>query len=102
MRNITRVNHILEQRQKKWIKFFKQSKELQLLIRNPDVQSRTVLTVKGNPHLISLVKATAKKKGLLLGEGYGNLKADTFRIANFPAIKKREIEKLMEFLKVYR
>ncbi len=102
MSTISRVDQLIELRQKKWIKFFRDSKDLQLLIKNPEVQSKTVIAVKGNPYLISLVKAAAKRKGLLLGEGYGNLKADTFRIANFPAIKKSEIEKLMEFLKVYR
>jgi phosphoserine aminotransferase len=38
---------------------------------------------------------------LLLGEGYGKMKAETFRIANFPALKGKEIEKLMGFLKGY-
>ncbi len=102
MDNISRVDRTITKRQKDWASFFKNSKDLQLLIKNPDVQSRTVITVKGSPNLIGVVKAGAKKKGMLLGEGYGNLKKDTFRIANFPAIRKKEIKKLMEFLKTYR
>jgi len=101
MIKIDKVDRILQQRQKKWIKFFKDSKVLMPLVKNREVLSRTVITIQGSPNLISLVKAAAMKKGLLLGEGYGTLKPGTFRIANFPAIKKKEIKELMGFLKVY-
>ncbi|MEJ0056259.1 MAG: hypothetical protein WDN75_11725 [Bacteroidota bacterium] len=102
MDKIAKVDRTIRRRQKEWADFFKDSKELQLLVKNPEVQSRTVITVKASPNLVQAVKAAAKKKGFLLGEGYGELKKDTFRIANFPAIKKREIRKLMGFLDAYR
>jgi phosphoserine aminotransferase len=91
----------LSKRLKKWNAFFSKSKNLRLLVTNPAIQSKTVLAVKGNQKLIETVKAAAKKKGLLLGEGYGKIKTETFRIANFPALKGKEIAKLMEFLKAY-
>ncbi|HWA33217.1 MAG TPA: aminotransferase class V-fold PLP-dependent enzyme [Cyclobacteriaceae bacterium] len=91
----------LSARLKKWNTFFSKSKNLKVLVRDPAIQSKTVLAVKGTPKLVETVKAAAKKQGLLLGEGYGKMKAETFRIANFPALKKKEIEKLIEFLKPY-
>jgi phosphoserine aminotransferase len=51
--------------------------------------------------LLAEVKQQAKKKGFLLGEGYGPLKNTTFRIANFPALKKNEIKQLQKFLSSY-
>jgi len=95
------TNKIICNRQEDWIKFFKGSDRLRMLIQNPEVHSRTVLAVSGDPQHIEKVKSNAKKKGLLLGEGYGTLKKDTFRIANFPAIKKKEIKELMKFLISY-
>ncbi len=39
-----------------------------------------------------------QKAGFLLGEGYGDLKTTTFRIANFPALRDKEINALRKFL----
>ena len=84
-----------------WKKFFSHAKTLQLLIKNKNVRSKTVLVIEGAPEQIQKIKASTKKKGIVLGEGYGKLKATTFRIANFPAIKLKHIDKLMELLKGY-
>jgi phosphoserine aminotransferase len=65
------------------------------------VQSYTVIPVEADIELIKKIKSSAWDAGLLLGEGYGEFKTTTFRIANFPALKKVEIRKLMEFLKDY-
>ena len=102
MDKIVEVDQKITRRQKEWIRFFQGSKNLHPLIANPEVRSRTVIAVKGNARLIEVIKAVARKKGMLLGEGYGNLKKETFRIANFPAIKKKEIAKLMSLLSTYR
>jgi phosphoserine aminotransferase len=102
MDKISKTDRLTGERQQGWTKFFTDSKDLHLLITNSEVQSKTVITITGNSSLITVVKAAARKKGLLIGEGYGDLKKDTFRIANFPAIKKKEIRKLMEFLETYR
>ena len=40
----------------------------------------------------------AKEEGLILGKGYGSLKKEWFRIANFPAHSMKEISKLLNFL----
>jgi phosphoserine aminotransferase len=82
-----------------WIKFLTKSKNLQHLASNKDVQSYTVVTVTTAPEQVTTIKAKAKEEGLLLGEGYGPLKPTSFRIANFPAIKGKEIKILRKFLK---
>lgn len=102
MDKIDDVDQKITRRQKEWIRFFQGSKNLHPLIANPEVRSRTVIAVRGNARLIEVIKAVALKKGMLLGEGYGSLKKETFRIANFPAIKKKEIAKLMSLLSTYR
>ncbi len=98
---ISAVDKRLTRQQKAWNVFFKKSKTLSVVSSNPAIQSKTVIAVKGDPTLIERVKGEAKKKGLLLGEGYGKMKSETFRIANFPALKEGEIKKLMGFLRAY-
>ncbi len=101
MDRISTTDKKLSRRLKRWNTFFSKGKNLKVLVSNPAIQSKTVLAVKGNPKLIETVKAAAKKRGLQLGEGYGKMKAETFRIANFPALKGKEIGKLMDFLTPY-
>ncbi len=93
------VDHKIKNRSHVWKKFIRKSTNLKLYINNQDVLSDTVLALTGKPELIAEIKKKAKAKGLILGDGYGSLKNATFRIANFPAIKKMEIEKLQKFLK---
>jgi phosphoserine aminotransferase len=85
----------------RWEKFFEVSNEINLLVKNRAVRSHTVIPVTAAEAMIVNIKALAKKKGFLLGEGYGDLKKTTFRIANFPALQKKEIEALMNFLKKF-
>jgi phosphoserine aminotransferase len=99
---ISAVHKKTEKRFHEWISFFEEGTALQHLIQNADARSFTVITVTGEPELIKKIKAKAKKNGILLGEGYGELKPFTFRIANFPAIKKSEIKILREFLTGYK
>jgi phosphoserine aminotransferase len=98
-KGIEAVHRKTEARANAWQDFFKHGKNLKQYIQNPAVRSLTVLTITGTPELVTTIKRKAKKKGFLLGEGYGALKNETFRIANFPAIKSKEIKQLMVFLK---
>jgi phosphoserine aminotransferase len=68
-------------------------------VENKNARSLTVISVEGEEKLIQQIKSKAKKEGLLLGNGYGKWSKNTFRIANFPAIKDKEINKLQSFLK---
>jgi phosphoserine aminotransferase len=100
-KSISSVHKKIETRAKEWQFFFKEGNNLKLYIKNQKVLSHTVITITGNPELLTEVKTKAKKKGFLLGEGYGKLKSETFRIANFPALKKNEIKRLQDFLSSY-
>ena len=84
-----------------WIHFISKQKGISHLIQTKSVRSFTVLTITASPERIQKIKATAKQNGLLLGEGYGHWKSTTFRIANFPALKNKEITKLKNFLKSF-
>lgn len=100
-KKIKTVHQKMEKRANAWQRFFDGSSTLKHYISNQSVRSHTVITVTGKPALLAEVKQQAKKKGFLLGEGYGPLKNTTFRIANFPALKKNEIKKLQKFLSSY-
>ena len=100
-RPIQDVHRKVEERYRLWADFFNDRSTLQHFIRNEEARSLTVIPVTAKDSLVAAIKSRAKKNGLLLGEGYGELKASTFRIANFPAIKKKEIRTLMEFLGDY-
>jgi len=95
------IHKKLTERYHAWALLFHYSERLKLFIENKEVRSITVLTITGLPDYLEKVKAAARKEGFALGEGYGAMKKGTFRIANFPAIKKKEIMKLMKFLIPY-
>ncbi len=66
------------------------------LVENEAVRARTVFAIKhADPEH---VKEVAAEAGFILGNGYGAWKTSTFRIANFPALKKKELEGLRKFL----
>jgi phosphoserine aminotransferase len=88
-------------RYEKWQDFFSKTRDLKHLIAQADVQSFTVVPITTSEELVQKIKRQAKQKGILLGEGYGSWKATSFRIANFPAIKNKEIETLKRFLKIF-
>jgi phosphoserine aminotransferase len=98
---IQEVHEKLLKRYNQWMAFLSKRTAIRHLIENKTVHSYTVIPVTASTELVSSIKRKAKNEGLLLGEGYGDLKATTFRIANFPALKKTEIEKLQTFLKSF-
>lgn len=72
---------------------------LKALAENPQVRSQTVISVKtSDQSQIARIKEDALREGLILGNGYGKWKDNTFRIANFPALEAEEIQKLIVFL----
>lgn len=100
-RPIAEVESQTTQRYRLWVDFFRKKQSLKHLIDNEEARSFTVIPIKADEPLVASIKSRARKSGFLLGEGYGELKSSTFRIANFPAIKKEEIKALMDFLDVY-
>lgn len=99
--SIKKVDLVVKGRANDWFNFFKKSKQLSFLSHVAEVRSDTVMAIAGSEEHIQLIKEKARKKGFLLGEGYGPLKKYSFRIANFPALRKDEIRKLRKFLRDY-
>jgi len=99
--NIKAVDEKIVGRYEEWIAFLSERETIKPLVHNKGVQSHTVVPVTGDAETLQRIKALAKKEDILLGEGYGEWKASTFRIANFPALKKKEIKKLMGILKKF-
>lgn len=85
-------------RYKAWVSFLQQH-GYRLLIKNAAVHSFTVLPVQADARTIEKLKKVTRAKGFLLGNGYGDLKTTTVRIANFPALKDKEIKSLMNILR---
>ncbi len=96
---ISAVHKAITDRFFQWKAFIQTQPGLNLLIDNDKARSYTVLPIHAEAKDIERIKAAAKKAGYLLGEGYGDLKPNTFRIANFPAIKDKEIKALQTFFK---
>lgn len=80
-----------------WTEFLEDYGEFNFLAENPLVRSPTVIAIASDK--AEKVKNQAEEAGITLGNGYGEWKSSSFRIANFPAIKKKEIEALSKFLR---
>lgn len=89
------------ERYEMWAEFLEVRKDIKHLVETKEVHSYTVIPVTAAPEVIQSIKGAASRKGILLGEGYGEWKASTFRIANFPALKKKEIKELMQVLRKF-
>lgn len=76
--------------------FLSKNEDYRLFINERKYQSDTVFCLQNNK--VGNLLDKAKKEGFLLGKGYGNLKEDWFRIANFPAHTMAEIRELLTFL----
>lgn len=94
---IAAVHQVIEKRYTDWMKVLKTQPALHHLIKNKEVHSLTVLPLQADQKTIEAIKKSAKRKGFLVGDGYGDLKLSTLRIANFPALKDSEVKSLMKF-----
>lgn len=98
---ITDIDAVTRRRAADWYVFFEQQmagSPFRLLIDDPSLRSDTVIAVSGSEADIKAVKQAAQQAGITLGNGYGDWKNTTFRIANFPAIPEEDIERLNQFL----
>ena len=95
--NISATSKRIKKQAQEWYSLLEASSEWEILTKNPATQSDTVIVVKGAPEKIEKLKRKTMESGLILGNGYGKFKSETFRIANFPAINTTEIEKLQSF-----
>lgn len=94
-KGIAYIHSRLKKRLENYQELFNDHERVNFLITKEKVRSHTVLALETND--LNAVKNGAKDRGIVLGSGYGPWKKSTFRIANFPAIKSKEVEKLIEF-----
>jgi len=99
---IDQTEDLLVKRYNEYIDLFSKNSRFELVVKNENVRSKTVIALQGSSKEIDKVKARAKRNGFLLGSGYGDLKSTSFRIANFPALENSEVRSLIKFFKKYK
>ncbi|MEQ8418274.1 MAG: aminotransferase class V-fold PLP-dependent enzyme [Imperialibacter sp.] len=98
-RPIEEINRKVKNRFLDWMDFLNKFDSWTPLVENESVRSTTVIPLKAEPSVIKELLEKSSDAGFTLGSGYGEWKEDTIRIANFPSIKKKEIQSLRFFLK---
>lgn len=68
------------------------------LVERPENRSLTTIAVKAPEDFVQRAHDNFRLGNLQLGNGYGALKASTFRIANFPAVPDAALEKARDIL----
>jgi phosphoserine aminotransferase len=96
--NISAVHHNLKARKEQFYHELLKLEKLSPLILSNKLQSDTVFCLTGARDNIDLVKKVAENESVILGNGYGDLKDNTIRIANFPAIPNDDYTVLINFL----
>lgn len=100
-KNINEIHRKTLKRATKWYKLIDKIPAISPLAKDPEIRSKTVITCSASPELVQEIKEKAFEQGMIIGNGYGELKATTFRIANFPALKGQEIKQLKSLLKTF-
>ena len=79
--------------------FWDTQKGLDFLIKNPALRLPTVLALKGKPTDIQNIKNICLQNQIELGNGYGEWKENTVRIANFPSHTSADFDQLFNTLR---
>lgn len=66
----------------------------QFFVKEPRHRSTSVITIAADARQIQKLHEACKQEGIILGKGYGKIKENTFRISNFPAITKDDVQAL--------
>jgi phosphoserine aminotransferase len=93
---IQTVSKRIEKQAQNWYNFF-EKQGFELLVKDKSLRSQTVIALEDKPENILKIKKSALQNGFVLGNGYGNWKDTTLRIANFPTLTLAEQMKLMLF-----
>ncbi len=96
--SIHSVHSDLKARKEKFDKEIAHFKALSFYVKSPELQSDTVFCLTGDGILITMLKSEAKERAIILGNGYGDLKYNSIRVANFPSILQSEFDQLILFL----
>ena len=81
---------------------FEKFNSLELKIKNEELRSDTVLILEIAENELKELHSFLETKDIVIGKGYGDLKNQSFRIANFPAIKRHEYEELFDALEEWQ
>ncbi|HEY4651625.1 MAG TPA: aminotransferase class V-fold PLP-dependent enzyme [Pontibacter sp.] len=95
------IDQELTDRAQELYEFFAPFQDIQLLVENEEVRSKTVIALQSTERLVDDIKKRALHHNIRLGNGYGIWQRNTFRIANFPAILNEEYEELKRFFQHY-
>jgi phosphoserine aminotransferase len=98
MEAIEKIDHQTRQRMKIWYDFLVDM-GWSSLVSEKSCQAETVIAISGTKQWIDIVKKNCKSAGFLIGNGYGSWKDSTIRIANFPATKFVDHQRIMEILR---
>ncbi|MBD3238123.1 MAG: aminotransferase class V-fold PLP-dependent enzyme [Candidatus Moranbacteria bacterium] len=79
--------------------FIDQNQAIDYFVQKPRARSYITICLQAAREKIKAFHLACKKNNMILGQGYGELKDKTFRIANFPNISKTEMQNLIEVLK---
>jgi phosphoserine aminotransferase len=85
---------------KLWEQFWSTQKhwDLQFLIPEKELRLPTVLALSGPATEIERIQTICLAHGIELGKGYGEWKANTVRIANFPSHTEADVHQLINVL----
>ena len=88
----------LARRAERVYRFLESSSLFAPLVEPKSLRSETVIAVRTPEDRLDELNAYARQNFMTLGRGYGPWKRDTFRIANFPAIKDGNYTLLADML----
>lgn len=75
--------------------FVSSSKDYEHLAQEPSVRSKTIHVLKVQGGSSSIIKKL-EKKSFAVSSGYGDMKEDYIRIANFPSHGEKDVKKLLQ------
>ncbi|HET8860165.1 aminotransferase class V-fold PLP-dependent enzyme [Marivirga sp.] len=96
--NISAIHRNLKERKALFFAQLEKLQNLSSLVHSTKFQSDTVFCLAGEQEFIQKLKREAEREGIILGNGYGQWKENTIRIANFPAIPNQHYIDLIKFL----
>lgn len=94
-----RTTEHLEKRADDLYQFFTNHPHTEPFVKNVSARSPYSLCIYVGAENLEFYKKRASKKGIQLGGGYGPLKEDHMRVANYPAITDKDIENLKDIFK---
>jgi phosphoserine aminotransferase len=93
---IDQTEKIIKNRANTFYSFFQNLISIHPLSQNQDTFSDTVICLEAEPVIIQKLKSLTQSENIILGNGYGQWKENTLRIANFPAIDQQASDLLLD------